>query len=270
MPLWVRRMKVFDENGAILFDPLLKGSFAQHGLGLFETLRFKKGQIENAKAHYERMIGASKYLSLKSPLSFEDALDHSRAEILESGLEKGVLKWRLLGGETGALMCITHSPFPYTLSHYENGAKLKVSSVKKSPTSLLVNIKSLNYLENRLEREKALALGFNEALFLNTEGHMTEGAASNLFFIKDSTIYTPDAKCGLLEGTMRHRVISYLSKTNLNLEMGTYPLEALYEAEEAFITNALMGVMGVFQVEDKPMRQFRSPFIQSLEREFSK
>lgn len=263
-------MKVFDANGSAFSSDLLKGSFAQHGFGLFETLRFKNGQIENARAHYDRMRVAAKVLHLSSPLSFEDLIKHSLCEIGESALEKGALKWRLLGMEKDAMVCMSVSPFPYTSAHYENGAKLKVSSIKKSPTSLLVNIKSLNYLENRLEREKAAFLGFNEALFLNTEGHLTEGAASNLFFIKGHTLYTPDASCGLLKGTMRAQVIAYLEKEKYALKMGSYPLEALYEADEAFITNALMGVMGVLQVEDKPMRAFRSPLVQSLEREFSK
>ena len=98
----------------------------------------------------------------------------------------------------------------------------------------------MSYAANHLERERASNAGCLEAILLNTDNCLAEGSASNLFFVRNGVVCTPSVACGLLPGIVRMFVLSALP-----VEEGMYDLDALTSADEVFVTNSLMGVMGV-------------------------
>lgn len=139
----------------------------------------------------------------------------------------------------------------YTKEQYCRGFKVKISSVKRNKFSQLTYLKSLNYLENILEHEKCIDEGYNEVLFFNTEGKLSEGSVSNIFFIKDKKIYTPSKKCGLLEGTVRKFIMN-----NFDVIEGEFTREDLMSADSVFLTNSLMGVMRVSNIYNRSFNEY--------------
>ena len=88
--------------------------------------------------------------------------------------------------------------------------------------------------------------GYDEVLFLNENGLVTEGSISNIFLVKGNIIYTPKAESGLLPGVVRNFIID-----EFNVIEKEIVLDDLFNADEIFITNSLLGVMKISKLEDK-------------------
>ncbi len=127
---------------------------------------------------------------------------------------------------------------------------MEISEFKRNPSSILSGIKSVNYLENIYALREAKKLGSHEVLFLDYKNYVSEGATSNIFFIKDKIIYTPTKECGLLQGIIRRKVIDIIeTNKNLQLKQGFFSLKKLLEADEVFLTNSIMGIMPVSKIK---------------------
>ena len=83
--------------------------------------------------------------------------------------------------------------------------------------------------------------GFDDVLFLNTEGQVTEGAVSNVFVQRDGRWFTPPVECGLLPGVYRR----HLLQTKPGIEERVLSLEDLKAADAVYLTNAVRGLRRV-------------------------
>jgi 4-amino-4-deoxychorismate lyase len=143
----------------------------------------------------------------------------------------------------------------YKNSDYEQGFSLALSEVRRNAHSNLTYVKSFNYVENIIERDKVISRGYNEALFLNTEGFISEGAVSNIFFIEKGVIFTPKVKCGLLPGIIREFVLQNSWAMGFKIQEGEFTLDRLMEAQGVFITNSVIGIMKVVKIENKVINE---------------
>jgi 4-amino-4-deoxychorismate lyase len=96
-----------------------------------------------------------------------------------------------------------------------------------------------------------------EGLFLTENGCLAEGIVSNLFFVADNVIYTPDVKTGILPGTRREFVMELAEELGLSVREGWYYLEHLMVADEVFITNAIQEIVPIHTVNEKKVGQGR-------------
>ena len=131
----------------------------------------------------------------------------------------------------------------YTPEKYEKGFFIDISAVKRNETSPLVYHKTMNYGDCILEKRNATAAGMDERLFLNTKEQVSEGTVSNVFFVRNGVICTPQVSCGLLPGILRE----YLCETEDVEETDIY-VQDLKRYQECFVTNSLMGIMPVRQI----------------------
>jgi para-aminobenzoate synthetase/4-amino-4-deoxychorismate lyase len=83
--------------------------------------------------------------------------------------------------------------------------------------------------------------GFDDVLFLNAEGQVTEGAVSNVFVERDGRWFTPPVECGLLPGVYRR----HLLQTKPGIEERVLSLEDLKAADAVYLTNAVRGLRRV-------------------------
>lgn len=204
------------------------------GLGVFETLLVLDKPIK-WKMHLDRLNNAIKELVLGEEITESEFIE------LTSGYSNCALK--ILVTEKNII--VQKRGIPYKKEDYDNGFKLKLSKVIKASTSKLVYYKSINYLENIIEKRVALKEGFNEPLFLNEKGFITEGATSNIFIVKNNVISTPLISCGILNGTVRKWIIDNFEVTEKEIT-----IHELKDADEVFITNSLIGIMKVVNFEE--------------------
>ena len=91
--------------------------------------------------------------------------------------------------------------------------------------------------------------GFDDAIFLDSFSNILECSMSNIFFIKQNTIYTPKKTSPLLNGIMKLNIETICKKLNINLVECDINISSIDEFESVFVTNSLMGIMPVTNIE---------------------
>jgi 4-amino-4-deoxychorismate lyase len=119
---------------------------------------------------------------------------------------------------------------------------LAVSPYRCNTSSALSGIKSLNYLDQVLSWEEAQSRDFDEAVLLNERGEIASGTMSNIFWVKDGTVYTPTLSTGAIAGVTREAVIDVAEKHFVPLVEGVYEMGDLVDADEIFLTSASLGL----------------------------
>ena len=86
--------------------------------------------------------------------------------------------------------------------------------------------------------QAAAQAGFDDVLFLNLRGEVTEGAISNIFIEKDGRIFTPPIECGLLAGVQRRSIL----EMRPDVEERVLSIEDLRQADAIYLSNAVHGL----------------------------
>ncbi len=222
-------------NGEISETQAYYDSGFQFGRGAFETLLVREKPLFLAE-HCARLNRALMQLGISRSVKPEAVA----AVLAQHPAVHCVLK--VIATEKN-LVLLTR-PFAYGQEVYERGFHLRISKMERNPRSHTVYLKTLNYLENVLEKEAATAAGFDEALFFNVNRRLAEGSMSNVFFVKDGKLHTPAREAGLLPGIVRGWVIEQFP-----VVQGLFSKAELAKAEEVFVTNSIVGVMPVAQIE---------------------
>jgi branched-subunit amino acid aminotransferase/4-amino-4-deoxychorismate lyase len=216
------------------------------GDGLFETLLAVDAMLIDFEAHLARLCGGASALGLPAP---DPAAVRSLCQQAVSG-RMGRLAVRLTytagsGGRgldrpliTTPRLLVSVGPAPAPLGP----VALATSRVRRNAASPASRWKTLSYLDNVLARREALAAGAQEAVMLNTDGHVACAAAANLFWLERGTLCTPSLDCGVLEGVMRGRVLRRAADLGLSVAEVQAPEAALQGAKTIFITNSLIGL----------------------------
>lgn len=226
------------------------------GYGLFETLKVTSLGIELPNSHWQRMNQGSQLLGMSIP-DYQVWIEQIDKFISQRTYEYPyALRVTLSGGSpTRGIqpqLFFNTREIPYTLDDYEQGFRAVFLSNTRSENSILTKIKSTNYLENILAREEAIKSQAQEGLWTNTQGYIVEGTISNIFFLRKEVLYTPSLECGCLAGTRRNVVLQLASDLGISVQEGKYRPSLLDEADQVFLTNALMGIMPVSQIDCQP------------------
>jgi len=142
---------------------------------------------------------------------------------------------------------------PYPEQVYQKGFRAVVSSIRRNSQSPLSRLKSANYLESILARQEARKAGVDEALCLNEKGLLAEASMSNIFLVTDGTLRTPGQESGILPGITREAILELASQLNINSLEHDIGLDELFQAQEAFLTNSLIEVMPLTEIDGKPI-----------------
>ena len=250
--------------GQAALDPRDRGFTL--GDGLFETMRARGGAVLRIERHLSRLRAGAAVLGL-SPLpkdeELADAIVGTLAanELAEAAVRltvsRGVPERRgLLPEPEPRPSVVVHAePFAgYPDELYARGVRAVISGIPRNERSPLSRIKSLNYLGNVLARREAEARGADDALLLNTAGDLACASAANLFLLLDGTLVTPSVTSGTLPGTVRELLTSELApRVGLEVVERTVRPQELRAAEEAFLTNALMGIVPLIEVDAMPI-----------------
>jgi len=141
---------------------------------------------------------------------------------------------------------------------YREGVDVAVVPVTRNARSALdPAIKSSNLLNNYLAWEAGRRLRVFEPILLNPDGLLAEGATSNLFVVREGRLRTPDLGAGLLAGITRAAVLESVRGGGLMIDETDLRPEALREADEAFLTSTLKGVLPIRRVDGWPVREGR-------------
>ena len=113
------------------------------------------------------------------------------------------------------------------------------------------DIKSIALLPNVLAKQKAVEGGAFEAVWVTKEGIVHEGAASNIFVVRDGGVSTPPKGEKILSGITREVVLQCAQDLDLPVSESTLRIEELLQGAEVFLTSTTMEVLGVVDVDGK-------------------
>lgn len=110
------------------------------------------------------------------------------------------------------------------------------------------------YVNSAFIKSDALLSGFDEALVLTQEGHVSEGSAMNVFIVRDGVVITPPVTENILEGITRRTVIE-LIREELKLPLIERPIDRteVYLCDELFITGTAAQITAVTKVDHRPI-----------------
>ena len=236
------------------------------GDGLFETMRVVRGRVLQWDRHWERLRGGAQALGLALPWTSDelrDAVDRTlhANNLCEATVRLTVTRGTsaarglLPPGDTQPTLLIRAAPFaPYPDHLYRHGMQVIVSRrVRRNEQSPLSRVKSLCYLDNVVARQEAMGRDADEALLLNTQGSVACATTANVFCVQAGRLRTPPVADGALPGTIRALVCGELAqKLQCGVKISRLNEAALFQADEVFLTNALMGIMPVCAIDGQP------------------
>jgi branched-chain amino acid aminotransferase len=137
---------------------------------------------------------------------------------------------------------------------YDDGVPLHlVATGRAGGHTLLAGAKSGNYLVNVLALGVAREQGAHEAILLDHDDRVTEGASSNLFVVQDGQLLTPPVSAGILEGITRHKVCALAAQAGFPVTERPIHRRELRQADEIFLTSTLREILPVQRVDQQPV-----------------
>jgi len=134
---------------------------------------------------------------------------------------------------------------------WDTPATVSLVETTQPPASALPpSAKTHNYLPGILARLELRESNADEALLCSTDGFLTEGATSNLFFVREGVLTTPDVTLPLLPGITREVVLELAVELDIPVETGEYRPDVLTEATELFLTNSTWEIRPVSDCGD--------------------
>lgn len=252
-------------NGALIpieqarIDPRDRGFLL--GDGIFETLLAVDGAVRRLPRHLLRFRQAAALLDIPIPFAGAGILAAMHSLLRENDCLRGRAALRLTltrgAGARGLAPPPQTAPTLLLTAAPANAApqqmKAAVSAYVRNEKSVSSRIKSLNYLDNILARREAAARGADEALMCNTTGSLAGASAANLFVVESGTLRTPSLSEGALPGITRSIVLEVAAELDIALCEGPVSRAALAAANEAFLSNALIGICPLISVDETPV-----------------
>jgi branched-chain amino acid aminotransferase len=256
-----------------------------YGDAAFETMRAYGGQVFRWDAHAERLRRTCDALSLDHGLSDADLRGRIRATLDANDLANAYVKLSISRGVqpgkltpdpcTDPTVVVSVAELPRGGLSERGGepvwdapAIAAVVETRRVPDAALpAHAKTHNYLNGilaRLELGQGADAGAedgdsggdeksdtpDEAIMLDTEGNLAEGATSNLFFVRDGTLHAPSLDGPILPGITRRVVLGLADEEGIPVAERTYQPADLRAADEAFLTNSTWEIRPVDSVDD--------------------
>jgi branched-chain amino acid aminotransferase len=217
----------------------------QYGDGVFDTMTVRSGRPLLFERHMARLAAAAELIGIEVDTTAFEAvvLDllrdlKKRDAIVRTTLTRGIAPRGLwpANSEEPTILSVAQ---PWELSLVGQPARLSIASAPRNERSMLSRIKSLAYLDNVLAAREAAEAGADDALFLNTRGHVACTTIANLFAVHGHRLATPRLEDGCLDGVMRGFVLEEAAAFGLVVDELPLRLDDVLGADAVFLTNSV-------------------------------
>jgi branched-chain amino acid aminotransferase len=237
-----------------------------YGCGAFEGVRAYKTDkgtaIFRLREHTERLFNSAKILRMEIPFTPEQAMQAQIDVVRANGFDSCYIRplvWigdKKLGvsprGNTIHLM-VAAWPWGAYLGEegLKRGIRVKTSSYTRHHVNItMCNAKAVsNYTNSILANLEVTADGYDEALLLDPQGFVSEGAGENIFVVRDGVLYTPDLSSGSLNGITRKTVFAICEDLGLKVVEKRITRDEVYIADEAFFTGTAAEVTPIRELD---------------------
>jgi branched-chain amino acid aminotransferase len=263
-PLQDARVSVLD-NGFVFGD------------SAYEVLRTYGGRPFEWERHMKRLRASTGRIGFGIPQSDGELLKQLDAVLVRAANPESYIRLIVSRGvgdlsydferiaAPTVVMVVKPSPV-YPESHYTEGIDVSIVDVRRNhPRALDPAIKSSNLLNNVLAVRQAQSRRAEEALLLNHDGQLAEGASTNVFVVRGGTVLTPPLTTGILAGVTRDVVLLLLEELEVPAREQTLGAEDLLGADEAFVTSSTREVVPIRRVDGRVIGEGRpGPVVRRL------
>lgn len=232
-----------------------------YGDGVFETLLLHNNRPLFWNQHLTRLLNSCSRLGISTDaLQVRLDADLSALQSLNRA-DKAVLKLIVTRGE-GARGYYPDPTLRPTLvsslsacniaeQNAQTGVRIRWCQTRLGVNPALAGLKHLNRLEQVLARGEWQDATIAEGLMQDVQGRVVEGTMSNLFFVYQGGLCTPDLSGSGVAGILRQVVIGLARQIGLPVRVGEYSPAVVTQAQEIFITNSLIGIWPVVALENQ-------------------
>jgi branched-chain amino acid aminotransferase len=235
-----------------------------YGDSVFESLRSYQGKLFALDEHLARLKRSADRVGIALPVSLETLRNEMRYALSLHGSPDSYLRLTLTRGTGRALgldpeladeplrvlVVVALSPQPVEI--YEHGISAIVyRGERPSDAAGVSDAKIGNYLLAVLAMRAARAVGAREALIEDGDGHVLEGAASNLFGIFADTLVTAPESAAILPGITRGHVLELAREAGLKVELRAIAKSELPAAAEVFVCSSIRELVPVVSIEGR-------------------
>ena len=232
--------------------------------GVYEVWAVFDGRLADAEGHFVRLGRSLSEIAIKPPMSRAALEVVIREVVRRNHIRNGLIYLQVTRGTARRDHAYPDPPVSPTLvvtakSIDRAAATAKAQKgikVKTLPDNRWArcDIKTIGLLPNAMARQAARAEDAGEAWFVDADGFVTEGAASNVWIIdEDGILRTRDLGANILRGVTRGTLMEMLAASNLKVEEKAFTVNEALQAREAFITGAGALVTPVTHIDGKPI-----------------
>lgn len=259
-------MNHFIYNGKILKEGSPVAGADNRGLrygdGVFETMKMLDGKLQLEDEHFARLWKGMVTLGFDIPKHFSP--EQLSALLLTLAQKNGHaaaarVRLQVFRGDGGLYDAANHHPH-YIIQTWAlpegngqlNSNGLSVGFYRDAVKSCdtLSNLKHNNFLPYVMAALHAKKEKWNDALLLNSSGHLCDSTIANLFIVKNERLFTPALDQGCVAGVMRRHVINQLKDGPWAVTEGAISPEEILQADEVFLTNSIQYIRWVKSIEN--------------------
>lgn len=255
-----------EANVSIASSPVL------YGLSIYTVFNVTWSEQENCLCvfrladHYKRLVNSARILDFDSfakEWTFEKFEQMILDLLKQNNVKEDVLVRvtvfvdELIAGTKIHGLKNSLSAYVYPMGQIlpTDGVNVCVSSWQRNNDNSIPSRAKVNgsYVNASLMKNEALLNGYDDAIAIDTHGHVAEGTVANLFLVRDGVLITPDAATDILEGITRSTMLVFAKHLNIPVEVRSIDRSELYIAEEAFYCGSSANVTPILSIDKRPV-----------------
>ncbi len=241
-----------------------------YGLGVFEGIRCYKledgrSAIFRLEEHIRRLFDSAHICMLPMPYSQKEIVDACLETVRANKLDECYLRPIAFMGDGEMGLGAKTNPTRVSIIAWLWGAYLgeegltrgiraKVSSFQRAGVNTLMSKGKINghYVNSILAKREVQAVGYDEAIMLDTQGYVSEASGENIFVVRDGEVATPPMGVSILGGITRNSVMRVMRESlGLTIHERLISRDELYIADEVFMVGTAAEVTPVRELDDR-------------------
>ena len=260
-------------NGTIIEQPDANVHVLTHslhyGMAVFEGVRAyqtadNRTAIFRLKEHTERLLGSAKIFQMDVPFDAATLEQAHKDVVKQNNLAEAYIRpliW--VGAEKlglssrdnsiNAMVAAWHWGAYLGEEGIKNGIRVKTSSFTHHlPNVTMCKAKaSSNYPVSIMANQEVTRNGYDEAILMDPQGYVCQGAGENLFLVKDGVLHTPDLAGGALDGITRRTIFQFAADLGIKVVERRITRDEFYLADEIFMTGTAAEVTPIREYDDR-------------------
>ena len=257
-----------------------------YGTSVFEGIRAYKNEngvaVFRLKEHVQRLFDSAKVYKIEIPYTNEEIENAILDVVRENDLDGCYIRPIVFRGYGELGVNPLNCPVNVVIAAWEwgsylgeegmaNGVDIGVSSWRKPAPDTFPTLAKCgaNYMNSQLAKIEAIENGFDEAIMLDYEGHVSEGSGENIFLVEGEKLFTPSMASSNLKGITRDSIMTLANDLGYEVVEETISRERLYFADEVFFTGTAAEVTPIRSIDRKTIGiGKRGPIAEKLQKTF--